>query len=372
MKSKERVKRAIEFGNPDRVPYISSNHLPGILTTDIFPIAPIPDSNFQPPDSPPNYPHVHPLLIQFGLYKWDTSKWPNGKPPRNWQRLPRIEIDEWNGIWDCVDGKTMGHPSRPLIKTWDDLDKIRIPDGLNTDRLKLTHTLSRLFPSKYKLGFMDHFLFERSHFLRGFNNVLIDFRRNPDKMKELISRIKEYFLDCVRSLAQFGVDGVSTPDDLGTQLSPIISPKIFNEFYRDAYAEIVELSHKYKMHFHLHSCGNIGDLMPILVDDIGVDVLSFDSPHMVGLETAKKYTGRVCFSNCVNIQSIYPFGTPNDVYREVARMIKAVGAKGGGLMIIDYFGAPSTLNVPMKNVKAMWNAVRTYGKYKENGESILI
>ena len=175
----------------------------------------------------------------------------------------------------------------------------------------------------------------------------------------------------VKSLYLCGADGVIPPDDLGTQLSAIISPKTFNKFYRDAYSEVIDLCHELGMHFILHSCGNLGALVPILIE-IGVDALQFDSPHMVGLKTAKKYAGKICFWNCVNIQSIYPFGTTKDIFKEVATMIKAVGVRDGGLLIIDYSGAPKTLNVPMNNVKAMWEAVRVYGKYKKNGESILI
>ncbi len=370
MNSRERVKRAIEFGNPDRVPYIGPNNLVSILSTDVFPIAGFPDPDWQPKDSPPNYPHVHPALMWFGLYKWDTSNW-NPPPPRNWYKIPRTEIDEWGGIWDCLDDSTMGHPSRPAIKSWEDLDSLTIPNASNPKKFKLTYLASKLFPSKYKLGMMDNFLFERSHFLRGFTRLFLDYKRNPDKVLEFINKIKNYYLELVKSLHRYGADGVTTPDDLGTQISPIISPKFFNKFYRDAYAEVVDLCHKLGMHFILHSCGNIGSLIPILID-IGVDVLQFDSPHMVGLDVAKKYAGKMCFWNCVNIQSIYPYGSPKDIYKEVARMIKTVGAHNGGLLIIDYFGAPSVLKVPKKNVKAMWEAVRVYGKYKENGDSILI
>ena len=121
----------------------------------------------------------------------------------------------------------------------------------------------------------------------------------------------------------------------------------------------------------LHSCGNIGALMPILIE-IGVDGFQFDSPHMVGLDVAKQYAGKVSFWNTVNIQTIYPFGTPRDVFKEVIKMIRAVGTRNGGLLIVDYAGAPRVMNVPMANVKAMWTATRAYGKYKKNGESILI
>jgi len=370
MNSKERVTRAIEFGRPDRVPFISSNSILGILTTDVFPIVPFPNNEWQPQNSPPYYPHVDPIFMKLGLYKWDTSKW-NPPPPKNWHELPHTEIDEWGSYWDHRGDATMGHPSKPAIESLDDLDSLIVPSGSNLKRLKYIKMLSKLFPNKYKIGMMENFFFERSHFIRGFSKILVDYKKNPKKVLDLINKIKTYYLEMVKSLYLSGADGIATPDDLGTQLSAIIGPKIFNKFYREAYSDVIDLCHDLGMHFILHSCGNISPLIQILIE-IGVDALQFDSPHMVGFNTAKKYAEKICFWNCVNIQSIYPFGTTRDVFKDVMKMIKTVGARDGGLLIIDYMGAPKTLNVPRNNVKAMWEAVRVYGKYKKNGESILI
>ena len=370
MNSRERVKRAIEFKKPDRVPYMGANHLLGILKTDIFPIIAFPNKNWQPKDSPPNYPHVNPIFMNLGFWRWNTSNW-NPPPPKNWHKIPHTEIDEWGSYWDHTGDATMGHPSDPAIKDWDELDSLQVPDGSNPKNFKVLKNLAKLFPGKYKLGLMENFLFERSHFIRGFTKIFVDYRKNPNKVLELVNKIKVFYLQMVRNFYLAGADGILTPDDLGTQFSAILSPTIFNKFYRDAYAEVISLCHKLGMHFILHSCGNLGALIPILVE-IGVDCLQLDSPHMIGLDEAKKYAGKLSFWNTVNIQSIYPFGTPRGVYNEVARMIKAVGAYNGGLLIVDYMGAPNVLNVPMKNVKAMRKAVMVYGKYKKNGESILI
>jgi uroporphyrinogen-III decarboxylase len=370
MNSKERVKRTIEFRKPDRVPYAGTNSLLAALSSDVFPIAPFPNNEWQPKDSPPNYPHIDRRLIKFGIYRWDTSKW-NPSPPKNWYKIPHTEIDEWGCYWDHRGDATMGHPSRPAINSWEELDSLQVPDGSNRKIFNIIKRLSKLFPRRYQLGLLGNFLFERTHFIRGFTRIIIDYKKNPDMVKELVNRIKLYYLEMMKNFYLCGCDGVMTPDDLGTQISPMISPNFFNKFYKDAYKEVIELCHKLDMHFILHSCGNIGDLMPILID-IGVDAFQFDSPHMVGLDTAAKYAGKVCFWDTVNIQSIYPFGNTRDVFKEVIKMIKAVGAKDGGLLIIDYFGAPKVMNVPKTNVKAMWEAVRVYGRYKENGESILI
>ena len=136
MNSKERVKRAIEFGKPDRVPYSGANIIAGVFTSDIFPVLPTFNKDWQPKDSPPNYPHVDWRLINLGIYKWDTSKW-NPPTPKNWHRIELMEVDEWGAYWYCLpDDNTMGHPSKPAIENWDDIDSINVPNT-RWERFKL-------------------------------------------------------------------------------------------------------------------------------------------------------------------------------------------------------------------------------------------
>ena len=75
----------------------------------------------------------------------------------------------------CVEGP---------LKTWDQLDSIKIPNGADPKRYALTGRLSRFLPksSKFRMGYMDNFLFERTHFLRGCENYMADLIRSPEKI----------------------------------------------------------------------------------------------------------------------------------------------------------------------------------------------
>ncbi|MHA1681840.1 MAG: hypothetical protein ACTSUE_12590 [Promethearchaeota archaeon] len=71
MKSKERVRRAIEFTGTDRVPYF------GILPwhSDLFPMFLVTPKSWQPVE--PYMPYVHPLELKSGAWR-SKRKLPRG------------------------------------------------------------------------------------------------------------------------------------------------------------------------------------------------------------------------------------------------------------------------------------------------------
>lgn len=353
MLSKIRVKKAIHFDSPDRVPFMGYNTPQSFLHVDFFPILPIPSSEWQP--RYPYYPHTYEHLIKLHLYRWG---WQGKKVPKKWLKKPRIEIDEWGCYWKSIGDGTVGHPYKPAFKNWSDLSRFELP---LVHKYGFTKNFSLIAPTRYKLGLIQHFFFERSSFLRGFNNLLVDFRKNPQKVKDLLDKMKKWYVDSIKSLR--GCHGIITGDDLGTQNNAIMSPEIFKKFYYDVYAEVIELTHKLGMDFILHSCGNVKDLIPIFIE-LGVDAMDFDSPHMVGIKNIGKfsYKKNMAFFCCVNIQSVYPNGTPRDVYKEVYKMIKYINTKEGGLIFKDYIDAHTSIRVPMKNIKSYWRGVKKYGK----------
>jgi uroporphyrinogen decarboxylase len=69
----------------------------------------------------------------------------------------------------------------------------------------------------------------------------------------------------------------------------------------------------------------------------------------------------LAFFGTIGNQTTLPFGSPDDVRREVHQRIETVG-QGGGLVL-----APSHMiepDVPWANVQAFFEAAEEYGYYK--------
>lgn len=118
-----------------------------------------------------------------------------------------------------------------------------------------------------------------------------------------------------RGREELHLDAVWTSDDIGTQTAPFFSPKIFREFFKPYYQELVAYAHELGMHFWLHCCGNILAFLPDLIE-IGVDVLHRSrSTPMDEREVAQKYGKDLCIWAGFDVQRIIPYGTPEDVRR---------------------------------------------------------
>jgi hypothetical protein len=70
------------------------------------------------------------------------------------------------------------------------------------------------------------------------------------------------------------------------------------------------------------------------------------------------------FWGCVNIQSIYTNGTPEECEREVWHMVRNLGTKHGGFGAY-FYPTPTDLKAPKKNIKAFQKGLKKYGTYAD-------
>jgi len=147
--------------------------------------------------------------------------------------------------------------------------------------------------------------------------------------------------------------------DFGTQRGPFISPKTFRELYMPFYKRINEKIHALtKWKTFIHSCGGIYPLIPLMID-CGFDVLNPVQCSAEGMEARKlkREFGKdlVFWGGGVDTQRTLPFGTPDEVYKEVRERIEIFN-EDGGYVFNSIHNVQS--NVPTENILAMFQAIR--------------
>jgi uroporphyrinogen-III decarboxylase len=107
----------------------------------------------------------------------------------------------------------------------------------------------------------------------------------------------------------------------------------------------------------MHTDGAIFPLIPSIIE-MGVDILNPIQTSATGMDAEilkDKFGDRLVFwGGSLDCQKTLPFGTPEEVRREVAQHVRAL-APGGG-----YVFAPAhniQANIPTENVIAMFDAV---------------
>ena len=213
----------------------------------------------------------------------------------------------------------------------------------------------------YRIGHWWYWLFERLWSIRGMENALCDFYDNGDCIHRLFRSLTDYYKAIVsRSRKELDLDAIWTSDDIGMQTGPFFSRDIFREFFKPYYRELIDHTHSLGMHFWLHACGNIEPFIPDLID-IGLDVLHPIQKHtMDEREIAKKYGNDICIWAGMDVQRIIPYGSPEDVRKEVRFMFDTYHRKEGRLILTA--GNGMTADTPLENLKAFLDEALVYGQ----------
>jgi hypothetical protein len=146
--------------------------------------------------------------------------------------------------------------------------------------------------------------------------------------------------------------------DFGTQRGPFISPQTYRDLYKPFQKTINDHIHKLtNWKIFVHSCGSIYALLPDMVE-AGFDILNpvqCSAAEMDPVWLKNRFGDRLIFwGGGVDTQNTLPFGSPEEVYRQVRNRID-IFSKNGGYVFNSIHNVQS--NVPTENLLAMFRAI---------------
>ncbi len=230
------------------------------------------------------------------------------------------------------------------VDPWDAIEE-RIDRARNTDDIVV--------------GSMPHgFFFQRLYYLRGFENLMIDFVRNTGQLEKLIEMLTDYNLALVERLIRLKVDMVSFGDDLGLQDRMPVSVKTFRRFIYPSYRKIFQRVRRSGIRVYLHTDGHIMEVADALIE-AGVSVLNIQD-RVNGIDNIReKIKGRVCIDLDIDRQLIVPFGSPEKIRSHIQEAVVKLGSEKGGLMMYSEIHA----DVPLENIDAVCTAFEDFMNY---------
>ncbi len=199
--------------------------------------------------------------------------------------------------------------------------------------------------------------------LRGMEQSLQDLIENASIAEAILDHIHGIHESLIRRILDSvgaRADMVYVAEDLGTQDSLLMSPRVFRRFLKPRLAEMVDLVHSYGLKAFHHDDGAIRPLIPDLIE-IGIDVLNPIQWRCKGMERiglARDFGRALIFHGGVDNQLTLPFGTADQVRREVAENITVFKGCNG------YIAAPChniQANTPTANILALYEAVHEFG-----------
>ncbi|MBP3652480.1 MAG: methyltransferase [Clostridia bacterium] len=148
------------------------------------------------------------------------------------------------------------------------------------------------------------------------------------------------------------VHAILIGDDIGSQRSLMISPKLVSEFVIPGAKKLIDIAHSYGVKVLYHSCGSIVEAIPLLIE-AGVDIIHPIQALAHGMQPENlkaKFEGQVAFCGGVDTQELLPNGTPEQVMAKVKELREIFPT---GLIISPSHEAVQS-DVPPKNIEAMF------------------
>ena len=265
--------------------------------------------------------------------------------------------------YDVVDGPFHKDFSKKAIKEY------AWPDAFNKGRIKGIRERVRHLRAHTDYAIVLHVMggfITQSQYLRGLQNWLEDMLAEPELLGLLIDRTLQYQMDLTMAMleaAEYDVDVVHYGDDFGTQNGLMFSPQTYRALIKPAQAKLYDLVKKNtKAKILLHTCGSNYSIFDDLIE-IGVDAynpVQADAKDMDAARLKAQFGDRLVFWGGIDSHKVLPYGSPDDVRREVRHNIDVLAPSGGYVLNSVHNIQP---DVSPENICAMFDEAVEYGVY---------
>ena len=373
MNSRERLLASVRHKEPDRVPIDLGGTSSGIQTKAYDNLKKILGFNGETKTFIRDHVEIDESVLK--ILGIDT-RYIRVKSPKSYKLIIEEDnsyVDLWGTRWkkptssfyyDMVD-YPIKEPTIDALNRykWPDPDDLGRIEGLREKARELYET------TEYALvvDMIGYGVFEQGWALRGFENFLMDLALNQKFAEALMHRVADYkislwghLLDAVGEYVQV----VMEADDMGTQQGLMVSPETYRRLIKPAQKRVWQfIKSKTKAFLFLHSCGSVRKLIPDFIE-LGLDILNpvqVAAKDMDPKELKKEFGKDLTFwgGGC-DTQNILPFGTPEDVGKEVKKRILEL-APGGGFVFNQVHSIQP--QVPPENIIRMFETAHKYGVY---------
>jgi uroporphyrinogen decarboxylase len=196
----------------------------------------------------------------------------------------------------------------------------------------------------------------------GMENYFVKMYTHPEVVEAVTERIVSFYLEANRRCLELMADDLSAGffgNDFGSQLDLLIAPEMMERFIFPYYQRMIDQIKSFGLKVVVHSCGAIDRIIPRLIEAgiEGLHPLQAKARGMDALSLSEKYSGQVAFIGGVDTQDLLPFGSEEDVRREVFRLREVFGNS----FVVSPSHEALLLNVAPEKVIAMSEAARSPG-----------
>jgi uroporphyrinogen decarboxylase len=374
MTSRERVIKAINFEEPDRVPVdwgmITLSGIHEAAYRNLLEYLNMPEAEVTITDPVQRLTLLDETILD--MFNVDTRViWAN--PPSHWnyQEDEAGNFHDEFGVFFKRCGYYCDFTEYPLARaeSIEDLKRFTMPDptdkarfaGLRDKAKTLYETTDKAlvagtFPALYYIAWA----------LRGYEAFMTDVALNPTFANYLLDMIVDWFMALMDGyLREIGdyIQIMWAGDDWGTQDGPLISPREFRKNVVPRFKKIIAfMKARSRAKLAYHSCGSVLWALDDFIE-MGVDIL-----HPVQANAAHMGDSRKVKNLCYGKLTIHggldnqgKFHLTRDIVVDDARQKIQAFAPGGGYLFSS--GHNIQANCPPENIAALFETAKQWGRY---------
>lgn len=201
--------------------------------------------------------------------------------------------------------------------------------------------------------------------VRTMEQVLVDLMTDDPVGLTYVDRKAAVMLEVTSRVLEAGkglIDILYLGEDLGTQIGPMISKKLFRKHIRPRLQQYVDLAKVHNIPVMFHSCGSSSWAFDDFYE-MGIRIIDTLQPEAANMEPSylkRTFGDRLAFHGCITTGGAVAYGTVEDTIADVCHTLEVMKPGGG------YALCPSHQlqdNSPTENVLAMYAAAHQFGQY---------
>ena len=219
----------------------------------------------------------------------------------------------------------VGKPKDLLIKTYDDISKVKLLDIENAERTKqriesVRKMAAEVGQTHSVLGWVEGPMAEYAD-LRGVENTFLDLVDRPEMFIKAGRIIIQNAIAFAAAQVRAGADMIG----IGDAVASLIAPDMYKEFVLPLEQKLIAAIHEAGAAVKLHICGNIKNHISYMAQS-GADIIDVD--WMVPLVKAGESVGpQVTLCGNFNPAGVLFEGSPQDVAEAARQCLKTGGDK---------------------------------------------
>ncbi|MCP4640464.1 MAG: hypothetical protein GY851_08530 [bacterium] len=382
MTSRERLLKALNHDEPDRVPIDLGGNQTGIHKfayqalidhlgiADEIRIMDAVQQLAQPCEAVLERLHVDTRYVAAGA----AANWKGGivkeeRDGRLWHDL----VDEFGVRWSMPDDHPyfMDITLHPLADaSIADIADYPFPKGDDPGRFEGLRERALALKNETPYAVVSGIsgvVYEICWYMRGLERWFMDIMTNPAFCEALIDQTLKFWMDWFRVfLDEVGdvVDVIMIGDDLAGQTGPLFNPDVYRQIVKPRHKQLVQyIKSRTSAKIWYHTCGACTTYIPELMDN-GIDVLNpvqISADDMEPASLKARFGGQLSFwGGGIDSQHTLPNGTPDAIRDDVRKHLEAF-KPGGGYVFNNVHNIQA--GVPPENILALYDAAFEFGFY---------